>query len=448
MFKHEDAFNVVKDWWGDKPVTPDTRRLNINLDSRQGAFESFILAILYSIEDPGDLAENTFKALQKQGLTDIDLLSFAGEGSEQWKSIVATFEQYYAGRLKNWKTRYITDGARSIAGDGQLRGDLRNLYSSCGGDERRMLARLWQFAGLQKKSLWIMREMRMQGVWNVDGKYCCVPDKQVGSSLERWNKISGWDPEQGKLEFLLKCSKIVWGGFGDLYDGPILAYAQKFKCNNKRLRQCRACSIIACNARTAADALPENEGNEKEVRMSDDNREQELLVWLPTHAMELLKKLAEDDFDISVPKLAQIWIMERLKQLHAGFPLLPSESQCAAKAQATSSGRAVYLRGILDGPSQDDWPLGLRINKTNSVKLPWNQSPAEILFVINDNPHEAVLRIYTGFDRFKSEGAYIKADRRFDNDLNAMGLNRLNPVELEADGVRNTLTVTRKLVEE
>lgn len=277
MSQYTDPFDIVKSWWGNKPIIADTTRLKINLNSKQGAFECFILAILYSIEDPGQLAEGTFDALRKQDLTDIDLLSSISESSTEWQQIIKTFEQDYRGRQKNRKTEYITKGARLIAGDPQLRGDLRNLYPACKGNGDEMLNQLWKFIGLAKKTFWIMREMRMQGVWNIDGKYCCVPDKQVGSSLERWGKISGWKRNQGGLKSLLNCSAMVWQAFGELYDFPILEYARTFKCNDNRLRRCHLCSIVACSARTAgatpAKVTPAKHGADDKGRPTDKGSE-------------------------------------------------------------------------------------------------------------------------------------------------------------------------------
>ena len=245
-----DPFDAVKQWWGNKSVPADISKMGINLDSQQGAFECFILAILYTIEDSGELAERTFMALQKQGLTSLRLLSSTTRNSPEWNRIIATFEQHYRGRQKNRKTKYITEGARLILQDTQLKGDLRRLHLACAGDERRMLKQLWKFKGLKKKAFWIMREMRMQGVWRIDGGYCCVPDKQVGSSLERWGKIRGWKQNQGRLHFLMNCSDIVWQAFGELYDFPILDYARIFKCNYQRSRKCQQCGIVVCNARS------------------------------------------------------------------------------------------------------------------------------------------------------------------------------------------------------
>lgn len=261
MRNNEDPFDVVKRCWGNKPVASDTKRLGIDPSTKEGAFECLILGILYSIEDTGPDIKNTLDALRKNGYTKIKLLSHISWDSGDLERMHRIFKkEYFGGRLALYiregkfggKIPQIIGNAKDILDDQDLRGDIRNLHLLCGGDGHKMLQRLWKLDGIKKKTFWVMREMRMRGVWDVDGRYCCVPDKQVGASLKRWNKIEEW-PDKGSPSFklCLDCSKKVWDSFGGLYDFPVLDYAREYKCNS-HLRRCAECQIIACKDRLGA----------------------------------------------------------------------------------------------------------------------------------------------------------------------------------------------------
>lgn len=189
--------------------------------------------------------------------------------------------------------------------------------------------------------------------------------------------------------------------------------------------------------------LQTSEAHNKEGQMSTDNKKP-LMIHLPAHKREQFERLAEDEFGIDASTLAQIWILERMKQWCVDYHSQPTELEYIASKLAPSSGNIVRLRGILDNDKLLNRPLGLRMNKTESEKLPWKQSPVKIKLVINGNVHPAMLRMYTGVDKFKSEGSYIRQHNRFDNDLNTLGLKRLDRVRLEADGARNTITIIGK----
>jgi hypothetical protein len=259
MEQQLDAFEVVRSWWGSKQLNSDTGRMGINPSTHQGAFESLILGVLYSINGTGPDIKNTLDALRNNGYTQIEFLARISPNSADLDKIYRIFKQnYFHGRLALYPTRgeglggkiiQIIGNAKDILADQDLRGDIRKLYSVCGGDGHKVIQRLWKLDGIKKKAFWLTREMRMGGVWGVDGRYCCVPDKQVGASLERWKKIKKW-PENGiGLSLCLMCSEIVWNSFGELYDVPILQYARAYKCNNKTLRRCANCNITICKDR-------------------------------------------------------------------------------------------------------------------------------------------------------------------------------------------------------
>lgn len=171
-----------------------------------------------------------------------------------------------------------------------------------------------------------------------------------------------------------------------------------------------------------------------------NNDLEKLDVYLSSQKMEWLNNVAAE-FGIEAHTLAQIWIIERLKQLCGGHPLPPWKFQYATGTQGLSSRSTVRLNGILDNDRKLNRPLGVSINKTESQKLPWKEHLVNINLIINNNPYPAILRIYTGLSEFKSEGSYIRQDNRFNKDLDILRLNRLDPVKLEIDGVRNTVTI-------
>jgi len=260
MTQHRDPFEVVRNWWGSKKLNSDTERLGIDPSTQQGAFECLILGILYSIDDTGPAIKNTLDALRKNGYTQIGLLSRISPNSGDLERMYQIFkDNYFHGRLALYPTKegsfggkimQIIGNAVDILADQHLRGDFRKLNSLHDGDGYRMFKWLWKRPGIKKKAFWIMREMRMQRVWNVEGKYCCVPDKQVGSSLKRWNKITEWpDKRSPSFKMCLECSEKVWEHFGELYDFPILHYARAYKCNSKDLRRCADCAIMECKDR-------------------------------------------------------------------------------------------------------------------------------------------------------------------------------------------------------
>jgi len=67
-------------------------------------------------------------------------------------------------------------------------------------------------------------------VWDIDGQYCCVPDKQVGKALERWHYIDSYN---SNLITHMECSKIVWNHFHEMYDFPVLHYARTHWRDNR-----------------------------------------------------------------------------------------------------------------------------------------------------------------------------------------------------------------------
>jgi hypothetical protein len=247
-----DPFHVVKRWWDGKPVQSDTERLGIDPSTKEGAFECLILGILYSIEDTGPDIQNTLNALRKDGLTKVDLLARIDENSGEWAKMDKIWKEYYFGGRLPAKIGQIVKNARLINSDNQLAGDIRKVYSICSGNGLQMHSWLWKLNGIKKKTFWMMREMRMRRVWDIDGMYCCVPDKQVGSSLERWYKIEKF-PDYHSLKVYRECSRIVWDYFRDLYDFPVLHYAREYKCNDERRRRCSECEIVPCEARLGAD---------------------------------------------------------------------------------------------------------------------------------------------------------------------------------------------------
>jgi len=248
-----NQFDIVKKWWGSRPVQPDTNKQGIDLSTAQGAFESLILGILYSIEDTGSAIPQTLNTLRNNGYTDNRLLSRISPNSGDLDKMNQIFKSnYFHGRLALFITKQghlggkimqIIENACDIVADQNLSGDLSKLNSLYSDNGYSTLKWLWKRPGIKKKAFWIMREMRMQGVWNVEGKYCCVPDEQVGSSLKRWGKITEW-PDNPNFKLCLKVSQIVWDYFGELYDLPILHYARDHKCNSKALQRCTNCDIF------------------------------------------------------------------------------------------------------------------------------------------------------------------------------------------------------------
>lgn len=275
MTGNQDPFHLVKEWWGDRPVESDTVRFGIDPSTKEGAFESLIQGVLYAIDDTGPDVQDTFDALRENGLTNLDTL--AGMDDDRWHTLVrnkkdvdalaslvedsangtlwviflAIWSGHYFGGRHPRKTSDIVRAAVRIHEHSFLQGDLRKLPDMCHGDRLEMFKWL-DATGLGKKRFWLMREMRMRGVWDIDGRYCCVPDNQVGKSLERWGKISEY---KTSLKPLMECSALVWDGLGEQYDLPVLHYARQFQCNDARSRRCGECAIEKCRDRNQTDSL-------------------------------------------------------------------------------------------------------------------------------------------------------------------------------------------------
>jgi len=192
----------------------------------------------------------------------------------------------------------------------------------------------------------------------------------------------------------------------------------------------------------------EDTTKQQEYAMNENKNDQVLQVAIPAQNMKRLKRVAEDAFGVDASTLAKIWIIDRLIQLGVCYPYQPVELQDTGSEEASLSGGSLYLKGTLDNGEGRPWPLGVRINKKESGRLPWKQHVVDITLIINNNPHPATLRIYTGHSQFQSEGAYIKQDNRFKKDLVNLGLNRLDHVELEIDGAKKTITVTKKILKQ
>lgn len=155
------------------------------------------------------------------------------------------FIQYYQGGRFRYKTiEFIRHNATVIAK--KFNGDIRTMFDAFNGNERNILQFFRKdIKGIKIKAFWLLREMRISGVWNVGGQYCCVPDKQVGNALRRWNYIHHYN---GNLNTHLQCSQILWDYFGELYDFPVLHYARSFQCNSRN-RMCNSCDIFVCKDR-------------------------------------------------------------------------------------------------------------------------------------------------------------------------------------------------------
>jgi hypothetical protein len=253
MSNKDNPFQIVRRWWGNKPVESDTMRDGVDPSTKEGAFECLILAHLYSINDVGPDVKKTLDALREEGFTKINRLARFDDKSPERQRIREIWRQYYFNGRYPQKIDFIVENASIIQKDGKLQGDLRRLLSICDGDSHEILQWLWKLPGIKKKTFWVMREMRMRGVWDVEGRYCCVPDVQVGSSLDRWFKIEKWTNSLN-FNLLLRCSQIVWDYFGELYDLPILHYSQEFKCNDIRLRNCHGCEIVQCKPRQESNS--------------------------------------------------------------------------------------------------------------------------------------------------------------------------------------------------
>ena len=249
MTKSMEPFDTVKRWWGEKPVESDTQRDGVDPSTEAGAFECLMLCHLYSVDDdkPG-VVKATLDALRSAGFTDLGTLADLDENSMEWMKINDIWKKHYFGGRYPDKIHWMKDCAKEILASPELNGDLRQLYSAHQGDGEKMLEWLWRLLGIKKKALLLMREMRMRGVWHIDGKYCCVLDKQVGACLYRWHKIKRW-PKYNNLRILLEGSQQIWNYFGELYDLPILHYARTFKCNDERFAFCLqgpGCEIDLC----------------------------------------------------------------------------------------------------------------------------------------------------------------------------------------------------------
>lgn len=197
-------------------IFSDTERVNIQPDTPLGSFEVLILAVLYSSEINPHYAEQTITSLRENNLTDINMWATINENDPPWNMIVEIFQTDYQGRMINRKIDFLRNNANFVIN--HLNGDVRQVYEICNGNEVMMLNYLRDnIKGIKVKAFWFLREMRMRGIWNVQGHYCCVPDKQVGKSLERWHYINQYN---NSFNTHLQCSQIVWDFFGELYDFP------------------------------------------------------------------------------------------------------------------------------------------------------------------------------------------------------------------------------------
>lgn len=242
------TFDIVSEWYQQhypEGHRSDTERVGINLNTAQGAFEALILAVLYSTPISPKYAEDTIRALMDNHLTDIPTWLNLANNDETRNTVMQIFDTYYQkGRLKENKTKFIRYNAAWAFVN--FHGDMSYVFDICDGDERRMIEYLTDnLKGISRKAFWYMREMRMRGVWDIGGMYCCVPDIQVGKSLQRWGYI---DKFKSNLNIYLQCSAIVWNHFQDMYDFPVWHFARMHQCNSRR-RNCADCQIEYCRDR-------------------------------------------------------------------------------------------------------------------------------------------------------------------------------------------------------
>lgn len=257
MAGQQDPFYVVKTWWGNRHITSDTQKDGVDPSTGEGAFECLILGILYSVDgDEPAFVKNTLDALRAKSLTKINVLASISDDSNEYRQLGDIWKKHYlGGRYYPAKVNQIIKDAKTILADEYLGGDFRKLYLKFDGNGLKMLNWMWtDLTGIKKKTFLVNREMRMRGVWRVDGQYCCVPDVQVGSSLWRWHKITKW-PDYHSFKIYLNCSQIIWAYFSNLYDLPILHYSRHFKCNSSA-RRCNECEMdeTMCKRENPKDA--------------------------------------------------------------------------------------------------------------------------------------------------------------------------------------------------
>lgn len=134
----------------------------IDLKDVEGRAQMLVLANLLAAKTTEAVAERTFLQLGDAGLLRHERLA-AGRPEDRALALRILQETYKAVTDKVVKVEVIYNNQARLATAWNC--DLNNIYETFGGVDHQVIGELQSFAHLQRRALWLAREMKVCGVW-------------------------------------------------------------------------------------------------------------------------------------------------------------------------------------------------------------------------------------------------------------------------------------------
>ncbi len=223
-------------------ITGEADQYSINLNTQQGQFELFCLALLLSAERERKSTDIAFKKLRARGIIDFNRISKSEDHQDLTEKITESLNHLPEGQAESFAKRIVISALKiSRDLDGQL-SELWNVYQQNADRIINLLAETEARGGsfgLGDKSLWFAREMKMANVWQIAGEYCCASENVA---LKRLLERIGFDVplERRPVPRMIRVSKIIWSLFRENYDIPSVAFTKNI-CKEEPL--CSECPI-------------------------------------------------------------------------------------------------------------------------------------------------------------------------------------------------------------
>lgn len=159
------AARALLDYWAGRPPSRVLSRYGENVDpsTATGRWQLLCLAILLGAPVPWARVEETFSALRRDGLLDLEDVA-AATGSWQ-QAVDGVLERLYRGPVRRKLARErLTAGARVVRA--RWRGDPGAIHEEARGQIETIVALMREhLPGIDRIASWFVREMGRLGIW-------------------------------------------------------------------------------------------------------------------------------------------------------------------------------------------------------------------------------------------------------------------------------------------
>ncbi len=209
----------ISAFWNGVKLSPvlDVEDVTVDLTSAQGRWELLVLALLRAARVNEAVANRTFATLKREEL--LCLRELSAESTALRMRIDAVFESRYRalGRRED-KVNALFKNAKLLVD--RWDGDLSNLYVAAG-DDRELIRLLQEFHQVKRIALWVVRTLRVHGVWVDAGvsasaymdRWVRLPESRLGLS----DAPHGGDERSAPIQTELTAAMV-----NELFNGDVL----------------------------------------------------------------------------------------------------------------------------------------------------------------------------------------------------------------------------------